>query len=80
MQEKYMNDMKLFFQKDIKKPLNPNGLHLFKEDWNRVASHRDRMERKHANLPPGVRKMELESLANTLSYILSKFEIVENDE
>jgi hypothetical protein len=79
----YMNDMKTYFDKLEKKGeivspiIQKQYLFLFKEDFDRVSSFRDHMNRKKLNLPAGKRRMELECLANTLTYMLEKFEVRE---
>lgn len=79
----YMSDMHTFLEKKEKKKEEPapkvpdHDFYLLKEDWKRVVAYRDRMAVKQSHLPVSRRKLESEALANTLTYMLSKFKIRE---
>ena len=84
----YMSDMKEYLdnlEENVEISIVPAptltisraDLVLFKEDYERVCGYRDRMLRKTVNMPEGPRKSELTYLANTISYMLTKFEVRE---
>ena len=77
-----MEDMNSFFNKEPEpkpEPQQRNQMILFKDDWKRVKYYRDRLEKRAASLPLGKRKLEMEGLVASISYMLSKFEVIDTE-